>query len=705
MLPPITQVKLPSLTLPTAWQTVILRNYGYVPVSRIAKTLGCDEQTVRDEAKKLNLVYRDYESDFQKNGYITIIRNNWYLLPYDQLLTLLDISEEKLDFILKNDDFLDVKLGRIKPEVSEVRYSPLTKEQESETQYCATLIEKYSVPVAVKPFDFFAENKQNEGVILANGMRIVHGYLSPCGDAFSTKCEDTLPSVLLKKYQSAGVNGIWLHALLSALSPYPFAPRLSQDYKQKRENLKAIISRCKKYGIKVFLYLNEPRALPSDSLPQYDHLIGWKEKRTLCFEKQEVRDYLYNAVYDLCNEVPEIGGFFTITMSENATHCNYVRGSQCPVCKDLPPEKTCAEINNVILRAIKNANSKAELIANLWGWSPFMGWTESQTQRGLELLDQEVSVMCVSEFDLDINKGGIKGKIIDYSISNPGPSQISKDILAYAQKTGHKTYAKIQASNSWECSAVPYIPAFDLVHEHLCNLNKLGVKNLFLTWTLGGYPSPAIEIASQFNESFDLDEWYEQKFGKDAQTVHDGIKTLCSAFREYPFSITMLYNSPKTLGPANLWEIEREEKTSTMVCYAFDDYENWLVPYPYEIYISQFEKVINLWKEGVTILEKVERTPSVEEIIRYAKVALCHFTTDLLQTKYSFVKRLGDREQMKELISKEKQNAIDLLNLFVTDAKIGYEASNHYFYTYPNLIEKILRMEKFESLIYNETRP
>ncbi|MBR7141679.1 MAG: hypothetical protein IKD03_05985, partial [Clostridia bacterium] len=135
MLPPITQVKLPSLTLPTAWQTVILRNYGYVPVSRIAKTLGCDEQTVRDEAKKLNLVYRDYESDFQKNGYITVIRNNWYLLPYDQLLTLLDISEEKLDFILKNDDFLDVKLGRIKPKVSAVSYSPLTKEQESETQY------------------------------------------------------------------------------------------------------------------------------------------------------------------------------------------------------------------------------------------------------------------------------------------------------------------------------------------------------------------------------------------------------------------------------------------------------------------------------------------------------------------------------------------------------------------------------------------
>ncbi len=699
MLPPITKVKLPSLTLPTTWQTVILRNYGYVPVKQIASVLRCDEQTIHAEAKRLNLVYRNYEQDFQNKGYITIIRNNWYLLPYNQLHTLLNISEDRLDFILKNDDFLDVKLGKIKPNVDEVYFTPLTNEQIIESEKCARIIEKYNVPVSVNPFDFFESKNDENGIIIANGMRIVHGYLSPCGDAFSTKCEDTLPDVLLNKYRNSGVNGIWLHALLSALSPYPFAPNLSKDYKQKRENLKAIIARCKAYGIKVFLYLNEPRALPTDSLPEYDHLIGWKEKRTLCFEKESVRKYLYDAVYDLCSDIPEIGGFFTITMSENPTHCNFLRATECPVCKNVPPEKTCAEINNVILHAIKDSASNAELIANLWGWSPFMGWTEEQTQRGLQLLEKEVSVMCVSEYDLDINKGGVQGKIIDYSISNPGPSQISKDMLDYANKTGHKTYAKIQASNSWECSAVPYIPAFDLVYEHLCNLDRLGVKNLFLTWTLGGYPSPSIEIASQFSKDFDLDKWYDKKFGANAKIVHDGIKTLCDAFREYPFSITMLYNSPKTLGPANLWEIEPEEKTSTMVCYAFDDYENWILPYPYEIYVSQFKKVINLWKEGIAILEKAEQTALVCEIIRYAKVACCHFTTDLLQTKFAFVKRVGDREQMKQLISAEKQNTVDLLNLFVTDAKIGYEASNHYYYTYPNLIEKILRMEKFEKLI------
>ena len=33
------------------------------------------------------------------------------------------------------------------------------------------------------------------------------------------------------------------------------------------------------------------------------------------------------------------------------------------------------------------------------------------------------------------------------------------------------------------------------------------------------------------------------------------------------------------------------------------------------------------------------------------------------------------------------------------DARIGYEASNHYFYTERNLMEKILRMDVFKEML------
>ena len=70
MLPQIRQVKLPTLTLPTAWQTVIFRNYGYVPTERIAKVLECDEETVLREAHRMGLVDHGYAESFSKGGYI-----------------------------------------------------------------------------------------------------------------------------------------------------------------------------------------------------------------------------------------------------------------------------------------------------------------------------------------------------------------------------------------------------------------------------------------------------------------------------------------------------------------------------------------------------------------------------------------------------------------------------------------------------------
>ena len=51
----------------------------------------------------------------RERAYITIVRRNWHLLPYDQLLTLLNISAEEFGFRLQEDDFLFIKLGSLKP--------------------------------------------------------------------------------------------------------------------------------------------------------------------------------------------------------------------------------------------------------------------------------------------------------------------------------------------------------------------------------------------------------------------------------------------------------------------------------------------------------------------------------------------------------------------------------------------------------------
>ena len=707
MLPEVKKVFLQPNIFPTRWQAVLFHNYGLVPSQRLACLLGCGVDTIEREAVRLGLKGISYNSIWSEKGYITLIRNNWYLLPYTQLCELLGVSETKLDYILQNDDFLSVKLGNYKPYCEKVYYQSLTEQEQEQTNCLAEEIVRYLQPYEIQPFDFFHNSSSNSKKEYKQGAgkRIIHGYLSPCGDAFIEDSSAYMPDALLAKYAGLGINGIWLHGMLSALSPYPFDETLSVDYPIRRKNLQQLINRCKEYGIKVYLYFNEPRALPQSKFGKYAHLIGRTESgyAALCFEQKETQEYLYNAVKDLLLGVQGLGGIITITMSENLTHCNYRQHTNCPVCKNIPPEKSASAVNNVIQKAIRDSGKDVELIANLWGWSPFTGWTEEQTLHGVELLDKDISVMCVSEYDLEIEKGGIKSKIIDYSISNPGPSAITKKTLKKASETGHKIYAKIQTNNSWECSAVPYLPTFDLLYEHLKNLTEIGVKDYMLTWTLGGYPSPMLSLVKDFaenTETFSLETWYKKTFGQEYKIVAEAVEYFCNGFKEYPFSIESLYFSPKTLGCANLWSLEKTKKQSTMVCYAFGDYEYWTNPYPLEIYLSQYEKLLQEWKIGCNLLEECKQADSLTLKI-FADAAYAHFKSDYLQTKFSYLKR-NKKDNLKEIervLAEEKDNACKLLKLVYQNACIGFEASNHYYYTDRNLIEKIILMNQLsESL-------
>ena len=54
-------------------------------------------------------------TEMKTRGYITILRRNWHLLPYEQLLELVEMTPKQLEFSLREDDFLYYKLGGLKP--------------------------------------------------------------------------------------------------------------------------------------------------------------------------------------------------------------------------------------------------------------------------------------------------------------------------------------------------------------------------------------------------------------------------------------------------------------------------------------------------------------------------------------------------------------------------------------------------------------
>ena len=87
-------LKVDSLNIftPTKWQTVILRNYGLVKTQNIAKILKCTPKRITIEANRLGIEKIEYNNSWREKSYLTIIRNNWNLLNYEQLLILLEMK-------------------------------------------------------------------------------------------------------------------------------------------------------------------------------------------------------------------------------------------------------------------------------------------------------------------------------------------------------------------------------------------------------------------------------------------------------------------------------------------------------------------------------------------------------------------------------------------------------------------------------------
>ena len=82
---------------------------------------------------------------------------------------------------------------------------------------------------------------------------------SPWADFYGKEIEDSLqnhPDDYLKEIASEGYNGIWLHAVLRETVPSKLFPDVKPD---KISCLNRLVEKVGRYGIKVYLYLCEPR--------------------------------------------------------------------------------------------------------------------------------------------------------------------------------------------------------------------------------------------------------------------------------------------------------------------------------------------------------------------------------------------------------------------------------------------------------------
>ncbi len=708
------QVGVKADHFPSMLHTFIWRNWGLVPASRLAEVVGTSERNVRKIAVSMGLEAKpDVDPVWTSSkGYITLLRRNWHILPYEQILMLLNMTQEQLEWALYEDDFLFVKLGRKKPKCERLVYQKPTEEMNRRAKEIAKLVRSNKPRKLVPRYDFFADmpvpqlegqdKTQGSESNTSNGLRMVFSYNAVYGDPLMDAEQSSYPDELLSRLSAMGVNAVWVHSVLRMLvapeGPFPG----DDNYRKRLENLNTLVKRAEKYGIKVMMYVNEPRALPKNWFDNEEKksLSGIKEGDllTFCTSNPRVREWLSGSFEKVFKAVPGLGGVFIISMSENLTNCaSHFHPDGCPRCSKRPHDELVAEVNNTIAEGVLKGNPDARVL--VWDW----GWRDEYAERIINRLDKRCALLSVSEWSLPIERGGVTSKVGEYSISSVGPGPRALEHWRYAKAAGLQTAAKVMVNCTWEVSCIPVIPAMELIAAHARKLGQAGVKDVMMTWSLGGYPSINYTVFQKMlaNPSASLDEIAKDCYGeKSGAAVRQAWKAFSDGFGEYPYHINTLYSGPQHVGPANLFYPEPTGWRATMCGFPYDNLDSWRSIYPADIYIAQIRKVAEGFERGAVLLKQAiagETDPVIKKMmltdLRRAEGFKCVFRSIANQSTYVLYRNSKDTKNLGEVIKEEKANVLEFIPLCDADPTFGYESSNQYFFVRQDLLEKLINLE------------
>ncbi len=727
----------PALTypyFPDRLHTFVFRNWELVDPAKMAAVVGASPDQIVSIGDALGLPPpREHSEPFRQRSYLTVLRRNWHLLPYQQLLQLLDKKPAELAEILREDDFLFIKLGQLKPACEPLRWEApndeaLRRSAEIQQELRETLGEDWTNP-GVPRFDFLrkwavptspdvgdlatpdGDSTDDEGRFAT---RFIYSYVALFGDPLLDERLDPFPDGLLAELARVGVNGVWLHVVLRDLAPGgPTFPEFGRDHEKRLANLRRLALRARRYGIGIYLYQNEPRAMPSHFFRPQPELAGVTEGdfTALCTSTPEVRQWLRNALAHVFREVPELAGVFTITASENLTNCaSHGQQHACPRCRLRTEAEIIAEVNAAIREGVQSSQPQARVIAWDWGWN-----RHGDATAHIDLLPKGIELMSVSEWNLPLDRGGVRSQIGEYSLSAVGPGPRALRHWQQAQARGLGAFAKVQFNNSWELAAVPYLPVLDLVAQHCRKLATAGVDGLMLSWSLGGYPSLNLEVAQRFNlqPQSDVDQVLTElalrHYGiEGGPLARAAWRELSAAFQQYPYDGSLVYHGPQLLGPSNPLYLAPTGYRATMTGFPYDDLAAWRGIYPAPVFLAQFERVAGGWGHGVDLLRQavaaapVELHQDAQADLRVAEAAECHFKSVVNQTRFVLLRdqwrdlnlpaqqHESLRRQLREVVTAELELATRLWRLTQQDSRIGFEASNQYLYVPLDLAEKVV---------------
>ena len=543
----------------------------------------------------------------------------------------------------------------------------------------------------------------------AFGTRFVSSYFSLMTDVLGQDLVDPFPDGYLNELKHQDADGLWIYTLLSDLVPSPEFDGLGAGGEARLARLRTIVDRAAKYGLKVYLYLNEPRAQFLPFFEKNPDVRGQPEGNTaaLCTSTEKVRRHLRGSCERLFRAVPGLGGMFVITASENLSNC-YSHSAQpaCERCRQRNPADVIAESIRCMAEGVWAADPKAKFIVWDWSWHSVLG--EDAPAAIIERLPKGVALMADFERGTHIERGGIPLNVEEYSISITGPSPRAQLRGEQAARFGYDYFAKIQLSTTWECGTVPFIPVPALLARKALAMRNAGVTGAMATWTIGSYPSPNTEAFAvqqwnpQLSENAVLRRVAARRYGPDAvDSAVRGWTKLSNAFgEEFPYTADM-YSGPLQHGPS--LPLYRRDVPPPFgrasLLNSKDDYLHWAPPYGPDKMAQLLRHLCDRWDDGLNDLkEAAQKAPDGRRRLAERDLGVAWmvgYTYRAYANAMEFYKArdAGDTAGMRRIAAEELKATTEAFRLVRADSRLGWEAELQYFYRPMDVMERLLSLD------------
>ncbi len=442
---------------------------------------------------------------------------------------------------------------------------------------------------------------------------------------------------------AAGFNGIWVHTLLHQVVFSPVLPELGLHSEMHLSALRKLIYRAGRHGIKVYLYMQPPRALPTDHAFWKDHpddvgghiesaqlgdtCADFIDFRCFCTSKPKVKQYLRDASERLAAALPDIGGIIMITASEYSSHCVAHSGmtldakgeiverkTSCPLCKERQPADIISEIITLMRDGIRAVSDDMQIWAWNWSWSFYYKIPCTEV---IEKLPKDVTLMLGFERGGFQDYCGQKNAVVnEYSISYAGPSEQCKEGFEVAQKLGLKTSTKLQFATTHELATVVNLPLLGNLFKKADYIRKNNIIGYMGCWNFGNMLSANTAGFNYFlsPDCPDGEQDALQTFATDylpgcnPAGVMNAWYTFADAMLNYPFGIPYLYVGPTNYSLAYVPRPEPLNKIPAGRAWLDDErgdeLKDCLTDFTLDEVLAGFEKLSAVWQKGVEQLEQ-----------------------------------------------------------------------------------------------------